>query len=175
MIDITRAKAITGFMSELELTWLAEQAQTHRAIVEIGSYLGRSTRALGDHTEGMVLAIDDWKGPRHNHDCDKDQLLKRFYRNLKDLIEVGKVRYLVADHGEAKAPFRPDFVFVDGDHDYESVKRDILTWSERLLPGGLLAGHDFPGWPGVKQAVEELLPKAKFAPDTSIWFVEALA
>jgi len=172
MIDISRAKAITGFMIETELQWLAEQAQRHNLIAEIGSYLGRSTRALGDHAAGTVIAIDDWKGPRHR-DCDKEQLLKKFYRNLKDLIERGIVTYHRWDHTDMpEVGFTPDFVFIDGDHDYENVKRDILFWKERIAPGGLLSGHDYPGWPGVRQAVDEVLPQAQMVPKTSIWFVE---
>ena len=52
MIDISRAKSVEGWMAEAELTWLACQAQTAKVIVEVGSHVGRSTRALADHTTG---------------------------------------------------------------------------------------------------------------------------
>jgi predicted O-methyltransferase YrrM len=55
-INIARALATDGWMSEAELFWLATQAQQHRRIVELGSFLGRSTRALADHTPGIVYA-----------------------------------------------------------------------------------------------------------------------
>src|SRR3954470_12383000 len=73
-IDITRALAIDGFMEEQELVWLAQQAKIHKCIVEIGSLLGRSTRALLDHTEGIVYAFDDWKGPRDMYMSKDDRL-----------------------------------------------------------------------------------------------------
>jgi hypothetical protein len=61
-------------------------------------------------------------------------------------------------------------VFIDGAHDYESVKRDILTWSARLRPGGLLCGHD-RNQPGVRRAIDELLPGWRSAPGESlIWY-----
>ncbi len=52
-----------------------------------------------------------------------------------------------------------DFVFIDADHNYESVKVDIAAWRSKVKPGGILAGHDYGNsqWPGVKQAVDEAL------------------
>jgi predicted O-methyltransferase YrrM len=61
-----------------------------------------------------------------------------------------------------------DFVFLDADHSYESVKADITAWWPKIKPGGWLCGHDYGGWLvvkrggketkqyfGVKQAVDE--------------------
>ena len=36
-----------------------------------------------------------------------------------------------------------DFVYVDGNHNYEFVLRDLHDFSGKLKPGGLLFGHDF--------------------------------
>lgn len=36
-----------------------------------------------------------------------------------------------------------DFVFIDGDHTYESAKRDIELWYPKVRPGGLVSGHDY--------------------------------
>lgn len=35
-----------------------------------------------------------------------------------------------------------DFVFIDGDHSYEGVKRDFELWSALVRPGGIIAFHD---------------------------------
>ena len=50
-----------------------------------------------------------------------------------------------------------DFVFCDADHSAEGTLEAIEAWWPKLRPGGLLAGHDldYPGFPGVRQAVEE--------------------
>ena len=45
-----------------------------------------------------------------------------------------------------------DFVFVDADHTEEAVARDIATWTPKVRPGGLIAGHDIR-WPTVRRAV----------------------
>ena len=59
-----------------------------------------------------------------------------------------------------------DFVFIDADHHYESVKADILSWVWLVRRGGLICGHDYNGknekagiW-GVKRAVDEIFGSA---------------
>lgn len=50
-----------------------------------------------------------------------------------------------------------DFVFLDGGHTYEQVKKDILAYLPKLKKGGVMAGHDFdPTFPGVEKAVREV-------------------
>lgn len=49
-----------------------------------------------------------------------------------------------------------DLVYLDGNHEYESVKEDIAIWLPKIKPGGVIAGHDFNTLcPGVIQAVQE--------------------
>lgn len=36
-----------------------------------------------------------------------------------------------------------DFVFIDGNHEYEYVYEDIVEWTKKLKPGGIIAGHDY--------------------------------
>lgn len=48
------------------------------------------------------------------------------------------------------------FVNVDCDHSYEGVKRDIEAWWPKLIPGGVMAFHDYEMTQyGVKRAVRE--------------------
>jgi len=56
-----------------------------------------------------------------------------------------------------------DFVFVDADHYYESVKADVEAWWPKVRKDGILAGHDYngqgdrrKGW-GVKRATDEFI------------------
>lgn len=36
-----------------------------------------------------------------------------------------------------------DFVYIDGAHDYENVKKDIENYYKKVKLGGFIAGHDF--------------------------------
>jgi hypothetical protein len=45
-------------------------------------------------------------------------------------------------------------VFIDGDHEYESVRADLLAWIPKVLPTGLIAAHDNFA-PSVQRALGE--------------------
>lgn len=158
---ISKALDIPGFMSKDELVWLAFLATQCHKIVEIGSYLGRSTRALADNTPGFVLAIDDWFGPRDVNisATSRELLYSRFLKNTDDLIQSEKLIVLRERYErlhEIALNFQPDMVFIDGDHSYLSVRRDIL-WSLKLLNGkGIICGHDADYKPVLK-AVDDSL------------------
>ena len=63
---------------------------------------------------------------------------------------------------------RANLVFLDGAHDYASVKADIEAWGPLVLPGGILCGHDYASYcPGVIKAVNERC--RKFEVHNQIW------
>lgn len=66
-----------------------------------------------------------------------------------------------------------DFCYIDGAHDYDSVKSDIEAWWPRLKPGGILGGHDFdPANQPVIQAVIEFAVRERlklYALDPDWW------
>lgn len=45
-----------------------------------------------------------------------------------------------------------DLIFIDGDHQYDSVLQDLNVWYPKLRSGGLLVGDDY-AWPDVQGAV----------------------
>jgi len=55
-----------------------------------------------------------------------------------------------------------DLVFIDCQHEYEYVKKDIKAWLPKVKKGGIISGHDYnpkelyvPGFNGVGRAVNE--------------------
>ncbi len=50
---------------------------------------------------------------------------------------------------------RVDFLFIDGGHDYESVKADVDCWLAKLNPNGLVLFHDISWADGVQRVVRE--------------------
>lgn len=179
-VDISNALLIPGWTNEAELTWLAEQASTRKRVVEIGSWKGRSIRAMADNLEpfSQLLAVDTWEGtPEDGHYKElegkgAEWLYYQFMANAGYLRAVENLRgpsvntahYLVL---RGRTSF--DMIFIDAAHDYKNVKADILAWRPLLAPGGLLCGHDYDaGRPGVVRAVNELIPNKKRGPG-SIW------
>jgi predicted O-methyltransferase YrrM len=160
-VNIERALATHGFMLESELTYIAECAAKSKCIAEVGCYMGRSGRAWSDNTSGVVFCVDTWRdGGEPNFD-----------QNLADCQNVCKVQM---DSRRAAKFFQLagvtfDCIFLDADHDYENIHADIMAWKPLLREGGILAGHDYqPPFPGVIQAVKELVPNFSLI-GGSIW------
>lgn len=191
MSNISRALEIDGWMTEKELTWLAEQASTHQAILEIGSYKGRSTRAMADNLmpEGSIVCIDpwdfspaDWMDPvtwtkAELQPLTPAQSIKLFVDNLQPHISSGQVFPSRGTSESVLTASNFDLIFIDARHDYVSVQHDIRKWRQKMNPGGILSGHDYSPdshyWPGVKRAVDEAFGDAvNLVPDTSIWYVQ---
>ena len=69
-----------------------------------------------------------------------------WYRAAHDLTSphFRKVTWLVMTSEEAARILNDtlDFVYIDGDHSYEAVKRDLEMWYPKIRKGGVLCGHD---------------------------------
>lgn len=181
------ALQIDGFTQPLELEWLAKQASKRNTVIEIGSWMGRSTRAMADNMEhgALLYAVDTWRGSagpkevRHQQllaDKPEDWLANLFQKNMEGskipvIMEISESLEAAKQFAAAGKKF--DMIFIDAAHDYDNVKADILAWRPLLAPGGLLCGHDFDGGrPGVVKAVRELIAKPRMAGAGSIWYAE---
>ena len=49
-----------------------------------------------------------------------------------------------------------DYVYIDGEHSYEAVKRDLNNYFGKVKIGGYIIGDDY-GWAGIMPAVQEFL------------------
>lgn len=185
MINLDIASKVYGWMDYEELVWLATQAQTRQRIVEIGSYAGRSTRALADNTPGHVVAVDTWEGSAE-HEIDLNGkpagfLYDAFLSNVGDLVDCGKIEPLHMTSMQAAKKMRGegrqfDMVFIDASHLYGDVRADIESWLQLLVPGGLICGHDYSRYSGLDQAVRETFPNFKVMPyPGSIWYAGDVA
>lgn len=130
-------------------------------VVELGSWLGMSTRWLYDHTmpHCQIVAIDHWKGsPENQNDPVVSTVYERFINNCKE----GKDRLIPLRMDTQsgldllkEVGLKPDLAFIDAGHDYDSAKRDI----EKCLKFGCpLVGDDFNphDWIGVTTAVWDI-------------------
>lgn len=174
-VDISRALAIGGWMSERELLWLATHAKTRNIIVEFGSLHGRSSRAMADNMRpgSKLFCVDPWAGDYYDEEGSNvpisTYVMPYFLRNLAEHVQSGRVVAVRKFSYQFSLPHSVSMVFIDGDHRYETVVKDIKKAYELLCKGGLICGHDYdhPSWPGVKKAVAELVGPVKVV-DT-IW------
>lgn len=180
MMDrIGRALQIAGWMEPPELEWLERSSSGLRLVVEFGSWCGRSSVAMT--AAKRLVCVDTWQGsegePNDQYVLVPDAL-DQFRRNLASEMDAGAVETRVGDLGNIQFQERlvhefaglADMVFIDSAHDEASVRRDIALARRLLRPGGLLCGHDYSeSWPGVKSAVDDLVPDASSGP-CSIWW-----
>lgn len=64
-----------------------------------------------------------------------------------------------------------DFCFIDANHAYEFVSKDIAAYLPKVKKGGVLAGHDWSD-DGVKKAVREAFTDFVFDEQQDIWHVQ---
>ena len=146
------------------------EAQDKAEFVEIGAWKGRSTAFMGveiinSDKDITYHVIDHFQGSdehQQENEVINGSLKDVFLKNIEPISH--RVNLWPVPSLEAVKYFADnslDFVFIDGSHDYESVKKDIQAWLPKVKSGGVLAGDDYATWPGVKQAVDELLPLAQ--------------
>lgn len=140
-------------------------------IVEIGSYKGQSTVCMAVEIANLkkdinFYAIDTWEGSQENKDLKSphfthnlDKLYETYLKNISSVESY--IKNIRADSAQSASLFEDesvDIAFIDACHEYECVHKDILAWLPKIKSGGILSGHDYNhGWPGVNQAVHELL------------------
>ncbi len=151
---------MTSFIESNFLYRCAKNGWGGGAIVEIGSFKGRTTicLALGSKMTGreMVYAID----PQPDL-----SIREQFIRNLTRAKIIKQVVPLFQKSEEAVRDFSSPvrLLFIDGNHEYEAVKQDILLWQGKVIDGGIIAFHDYfpetnPAFlAGVNKAISELV------------------
>lgn len=126
---------------------LARSAPGDGAIVEVGSYRGRSTLCLAAGVRGRratrIISVDP-------HVYGSEQELRN---NLRHFGHAGAVDLVVAQSVAAARSWRGSVraVFIDGNHEQASVAADVEAWLPFLEAGGFILLHDsteLSGFPG---------------------------
>jgi predicted O-methyltransferase YrrM len=135
-------------------------------MVEIGSWIGESAVVLAGAAVKLIC-VDPWEDYLGAKGSDVYAEFLRRTKTLSNITSIGLPSIAAAkqfDSGQL------DAVYIDGLHDYDSVKQDIIIWRPKLKPGGVLAGHDYGKHaPGVMEAVEELIGKPSKVYSDTTW------
>ena len=130
-----------------------------------------------------TITVGDGKRKKVIENNKKDQGfswdMESYYNFIMELIEEYKPRAsFIRDYTTEAVKLIEDesldFVFIDADHAYSSVLRDIEDWTPKVKKGGYITGHD---WylSGVRKAVQEkfgnvIAGRIEIKPD-SVWMV----
>ena len=123
--------------------------------VEVGVLRGECSREILREWENTRLYLVD------NYVCGLHEL-EEAKVNLKPWED--RFEWRIGDSVEqAKELHSLDFAYIDGDHSYEGVKKDIEAYWAKIRSGGVLAGHDYnPNWEsleGIIRAVDEFVAR----------------
>jgi hypothetical protein len=139
------ADRIAGWLSRDQATVLYDAAAalpSGSTVVEIGSHQGRSTVVLaaGLAAGSRLVAVDPFDASWRYGGPDTRRLLEEHLATagVTDRVEV---RAETSRAARAAYDGPVDLLYVDGKHDYWTV-RDDLRWADRVPVGGTVLVHD---------------------------------
>lgn len=163
--------SVDGWLNAKEarlLYRLASECKGRGAIVEIGSWKGKSTICLARGSlaggKARVHAIDPHTGsPEHAKQFGAVWTFDEFRRNIEraGVTEMVTPQVDFSDAVARRFHEQAELIFIDGLHEYEGVKIDFDAWFPRLMENGTMAFHDTTGWPGVLRVVKEDIFKSR--------------
>lgn len=139
---------------------LLQYAPRAGLIVELGSYLGLSTRLLLENSTAEVIAVDTWLGGFELYDLHhcfqgrREKLFEQFTANCWDWRER---LHVIRDTTSSalrwlhKQGVQPDLIYVDASHQAEEVCLDV-TLCRRFFPRATIVGDDW-GWETVRAGI----------------------
>lgn len=195
--DIPGADAIVWLYDH----WLKRgEPRPHAVVVEVGVALGKSVSYIADalilkhRRDVAVYAVDPWAGEGRN--ADQQRIASAGWR-LSEVRESGDftwyTRAMLAHAPEAFELVRPirmpsvqasgafadgsvDLVVIDGMHDEASVFADLMAWTPKLRPDGMIGGddHDQTSFPGVVAACRRAFTRYMVTHEAGwpLWYVD---
>ena len=139
---------------------------------EIGTDHGKYGQQLCEGIPGLrLICVDPWvpyiEGTIEHTQEEIDQI----YNQAKDRLTKYDTRIMKMTSMEAIDYIMDDtldFVFIDGNHDFEHCYEDIVEWTKKVKSGGIVAGHDYKVDPvnnyGVIEAVQKYVKENNIAP-----------
>lgn len=139
---------------------ITQFTQTHGrppVVCEVGSWAGRSAVIMARAGAKEITCVDHWEGSENDEGCkaydgSRGAPINVFLRNTQGL----PIKAHCARSPEAASKFKDgefDIIYLDAEHDYESVKKDIEAWKPKAKH--ILAGHDYHSFPDVQRAVKD--------------------
>lgn len=111
--------------------------------IEIGTYLGATLLGWSRITKTLLISVDIPQGYNHRRQKLYQSLgypaqnpkIITLQENSQIISTVEKVQQILQDKGV-------DILFIDGDHQYNGVKKDFEMWSPLVRSGGVVVFHD---------------------------------
>lgn len=148
-------------------------------VLEYGTFNGRTTTNIAANTpdDTLIITVDLPKDQKNNtvypleghaKDDENDELgyvgntNKIFLHKeprIKNKIQQVWMDTALVPSNEALSLLPFDFIFIDASHKYENVLNDSKNAFEMISENGVILWHDYGGWPGVTQALNDIYSK----------------
>ena len=173
---VEQAQHVKGHLSVREMRFLCLLGMfpsTSGDVLEIGSFRGKSTITFAKSVkfsggeqklhavDPMILSSDTDPAYQSSVPLQTEFLKNLRKHNVESVVHFHKMKS--AKLGETwNRPIR--LLFIDGDHTYPEVKRDLETFLPHLNPGAIVAFHDvLNGFDGpVRVMAEQVLLSDQF-------------
>ena len=168
MIDIELFKKhlttyeMNGWLEDWDLNNIAKyisQLEPGQLYLEVGVARGvSSTLANVVAKDGVRLKgidIINWA----DRDFKMQEILKVYGKDLKNWEFIEEDSQLAAKywkHGKI------DLLFIDGDHTYEGLLKDFISWYPWVKEGGVIMFDDYNNVTGVKKAINDVIKDHHF-------------
>ena len=148
-------------------------------IIEVGTWLGASAIHMAlqcskANLQAKIWCVDTWLGSEefwYSDLEDRDLRMRNGYpqvyfdfianvvqHGFQDFIIPVPCTSLIGARVMAAQGITADLIYIDGSHHHDDVVADIRAYLPLLRSGGVMFGDDYE-WKGVRQAVEQELPK----------------
>jgi hypothetical protein len=143
--------------------------QKIKTAVELGTWLGQSALFIATllPSPGVLYCVDTWDGfsesipgtqypyPSLGLSNKVENQYEKFLSNVKQMHLTEKIIPVrMKTHEASKVlDIKADLIYIDASHDEKSVYQDIIDWSPKLNPNGIICGDDYDH-ASVKNAVQ---------------------
>ena len=144
---------------------------------EVGVFDGYFSEELCKAIPGLKLfSIDGWQIYGGYRNTSYQKMLDGAYEITKKRLKPYNAEVIKKFSLDAIKDFEDeslDFVYLDGNHEYEYVKQDIEAWTPKVKKGGIVSGHDYyeskSGRLGVIKAIDEYITEHGYKLNTTEW------
>lgn len=168
--------------------WIVGTKKDYKVFAEVGvwkgdgvSYLANLLKSTGKDFEIYAIDLFDklWKYKDYETRY-AGYHIKYMSEMYQYNLEKTETRDFITDvkgySDKVAHQFEDDFfdsVFIDADHEYEPMEKDLEAWLPKVKKGGILAGHDYvQSQQGVIKAVDQSFGGKKKIHQGYVWYYE---
>lgn len=187
-VKLAKLEGLIDESTGLVLAEYAARVPAEQAIVELGSYKGKSgcylaegaKRGMGTH----VWCVDPWglegniRGRFGFTDEETEQAFRVQVQRMGLFGRIHQVKAFAAEIGRLWWPFEEDgpalvgLLFIDSHHVYEAVKADFGAWEPHLAPGAVVIFDDAHHTRKCNRGVEQFVAELQRGPGFAGWKFE---